>query len=217
MRLTPSDKPQLVLLRHGQTEWSATGRHTGRTDIALLPEGQEQARIAGAALADFNFGAVYASPLQRAQHTAHLAGFPDPILDDNLMEWDYGPVEGRTPDEISEALGREFLIFSDGIHVIDDGWAAARPDDVVRGPGEDLSDVAHRAQVFMVTAEQTLNKGQDVLVVAHGHFLRVLGAVWLGLTPQWAARLELDTAAICLLGYGHHLRTIEGWNLPPSS
>jgi len=233
MRLQPTSYPQLVLLRHGQTQWSATGRHTGRTDVALLPQGQQQAQAAGAALADFEFGAVYASPLQRARHTARLAGYPDPVIDENLMEWDYGPLEGRTAAEISAVLGREFQIFDDGVFVLgtdvrvfDDGsglggghghGGAVGEVEPAMSAGEKLSEVAQRAARFIETAEETLQTGQDVLAVAHGHFLRVLATVWLGLDPGWAARFELDTAAICLLGYGHHLRTVEGWNLPPSA
>ena len=209
MRLRPTSQPQLVLLRHGQTEWSASGKHTGRTDIALVPEGEIQAKAAGAALVDYEFGAVFASPLQRARHTAELAGFPDAIIDENVMEWDYGPIEGHTAKEISEFLGHEFEIFADGVFVLTDNNA--------KFPGENLSDVAERAKAFIAEAEKFLSKGQDVLVVAHGHFLRVLSAVWLGVDPHWAAHFELDPAAICLLGYGHHLRTIEGWNLPPAS
>jgi len=209
MRLRPTNDPQLVLLRHGQTEWSATGRHTGRTDVALLPLGKEQALAAGEALGDYHFGAVFASPLQRARMTAEFAGFPDPIITDDVMEWDYGPIEGHTTAEINAILGREFQIFEDGVQLY--------PDNVNQSVGETLEDVARRAKSFIATVEPYLADGEDVLVVAHGHFLRILGCVWLGLEPKWAARFELDPAAICLLGYGHHQRTIEGWNLPPSS
>jgi len=215
MRLKPTPDPQLVLLRHGATEWAKLGKHTGRTDVPLLPEGEEHARVAGAALSDYNFAAVYASPLQRAHRTAELAGFPNPTLDHNLLEWDYGPIEGRTPAEISAELGREFHIFDDGIHILttpdDDSAAGAKP----HPKGETLAQVAQRAETFISTVEPVLQSGGDVLVVAHGHFLRVLGVVWLGLAPRTAALFELDTSAICLLGYGHGRHTLEGWNLPP--
>jgi probable phosphoglycerate mutase len=211
--LKPPRDPQLVLLRHGETEWSASGQHTGRTDIPLTAAGEEQARFAGATLADYEFAAVHTSPLLRARRTAELAGFPDAVVDDDLAEWDYGPVDGRTSHDVSEELGREFLIFDDGVRVL--------PPSAEHGggrPGETLEEVAARAARVMARAEEVLagqagSGGGDVLLVAHGHLLRVLATVWLGVDPRLGARFELGTAAICLLGYGHSLRTIEGWNL----
>ena len=221
-RLKPSRDPQLVLLRHGETEWSASGQHTGRTDIPLTAAGEKQARFAGATLADYEFAAVYTSPLIRARRTAELAGYPDAVVDEDLAEWDYGPVDGRTSRDVSEELGREFLIFDDGVHVL--------PPSSQHGdgrPGETLGQVAVRAARIVARAEETLagrsgsgsgsgdehGAGGDVLLVAHGHLLRVLATVWLGVDPRLGARFELGTAAVCLLGYGHSLRTIEGWNL----
>lgn len=212
--LKPPRDPQLVLLRHGETEWSASGRHTGRTDIPLTAAGEEQARFAGATLADYDFAAVYTSPLVRARRTAELAGFQDAVVDDDLAEWDYGPVDGRTSHDVSEELGREFLIFDDGVRVL--------PPSAEHGggrPGETLEEVAARAARVVARAEQVLaggagdGRGGDVLLVAHGHLLRVLATVWLGVDPRLGSRFELGTAAVCLLGYGHSLRTIEGWNL----
>lgn len=216
--LKPPRDPQLVLLRHGETEWSASGQHTGRTDIPLTVAGEEQARFAGAALADYEFAAVYTSPLARARRTAELAGYPDAVVDEDLAEWDYGPVDGRTSHDVSAELGREFLIFDDGVRVL--------PPSAEHGggrPGETLEDVAARAKRVVARAEQVLAGGSgsgggpvsggDVLLVAHGHLLRVLATVWLGVDPRLGARFELGTAAVCLLGYGHSLRTIEGWNL----
>ncbi|MDR7383437.1 histidine phosphatase family protein [Promicromonospora iranensis] len=214
-RLKPSRDPQLVLLRHGETEWSASGQHTGRTDIPLTPAGEEQARFAGATLADYEFAAVYTSPLVRARHTAELAGYPDAVVDEDLAEWDYGPVDGRTSADVSAELGREFLIFDDGVRVLPP--SAEHADG---RPGETLDEVAVRAARVLARAEETLagraragDSGGDVLLVAHGHLLRVLAAVWLGVDPRLGARFELGTAAVCQLGYGHGLRTIEGWNL----
>jgi len=212
MRIAPTTDSQLVLLRHGETEWSASGQHTGRTDIPLTAAGEEQARQAGRALTRYEFAAVYTSPLERARRTAELTGFPDAVVDENLAEWDYGPVDGRTAKEISAELGREFLIFDDGVRIL--------PPDPAHGggrPGELLDDVYERALAVVARAEETLKDGRDVLVVAHGHLLRVLATVWLGVDPRLGARFELGTAAVCLLGYGHHLRTIEGWNLPPTA
>ena len=212
MRISPTADAQLVLLRHGETEWSVSGQHTGRTDIPLTEAGEEQARQAGRALTGYDFAAVYTSPLQRARRTAALAGFPDAVVDENLAEWDYGPVDGRTAKEISAELGREFLIFSDGVRLL--------PPDPEHGdgrPGELLEEVYARALAVVARAEETLREGGDVLVVAHGHLLRVLATAWLGVAARLGERFELGTAAICLLGYGHHLRTIEGWNLPPTA
>ena len=212
--LQPSRDPQLVLLRHGETEWSASGQHTGRTDIPLTAAGEKQARFAGATLADYQFAAVYTSPLARARRTAELAGYPDAVVDEDLAEWDYGPVDGRTSHDVSGELGREFQIFDDGVRVL--------PPSAEHGderPGETLAEVAARATRVVARAEQVLagraggGAGRDVLLVAHGHLLRVLATVWLGVDPRLGARFELGTAAVCLLGYGHSLRTIEGWNL----
>jgi broad specificity phosphatase PhoE len=211
MAIAPSEDPQLVLLRHGETEWSVSGQHTGRSDIPLTAAGEEQARLAGRALAAYDFAAVYTSPLERARRTTELAGYPDAVVDDNLAEWDYGPVDGRTAKEISAELGREFVIFEDGVRIL--------PPDPERSdgrPGELLEEVYARAQAVVVRVEETLRDGGDVLVVAHGHLLRVLVTAWLGVDPRLGARFELGTAAISMLGYGHHLRTVEGWNLPPT-
>jgi len=210
MPLVPSKDPQLVLLRHGETEWSVSGQHTGRTDIALTPAGEEQARTAGRAVGGIAFSAVYSSPLERARRTAALTGHPDAVVDPDLAEWDYGPVDGRTSADVGALLGHPFQIFDDGVRVL--------PPDPEHGggrPGELLEDVAARARRFVERADATLQDGGNVLAVAHGHLLRVLATAWLGIDPRFGSRLELGTAAICQLGYGHDLRTIEGWNLPP--
>jgi broad specificity phosphatase PhoE len=209
MALAPTHDPQLVLLRHGETEWSRSGQHTGRSDIPLTAAGEEQAKQAGRALAEYDFAAVYTSPLDRARRTAELAGFTDAVVDDNLAEWDYGPVDGRTSKEISAAIGHEFVIFEEGVRIL--------PPDPARSdgrPGELLEEVYARAQAVVTRAEETLREGGDVLVVAHGHLLRTLVTAWLGVDPRLGARFELGTAAISMLGYGHDLRTVEGWNLP---
>jgi probable phosphoglycerate mutase len=225
--LRPPRDPQLVLLRHGQTEWSASGQHTGRTDLPLTADGERQARSAGATLAGYEFAAVLTSPRERARRTAELVGHPGAVVDDDLAEWDYGPVDGRTSREVSGLLGRDFQIFDDGVRVL--------PPSADHGdgrPGETLDQVAVRAARVIARAEQVLagadtgsgaesgpgaepgsGAGGHVLLVAHGHLLRVLATVWLGVDPRLGARFELGTAAVCLLGYGHSLRTIEGWNL----
>lgn len=202
--------PQLVLVRHGETEWSASGRHTGRTDLPLTVRGEQQAVAAGVWLQGWadrrgrRPAAVLASPLQRSHRTADLAGFPGAETDEDLVEWDYGPVEGMTSVAVGAALGREWLVFRDGVNVL----AAANGH-----RGEALGDVATRAARVLARVEPTLQGGEDALLFAHGHLLRVLATVWLGLDPALGARFELGTAAICLLGYGHGLRTVEGWNL----
>lgn len=212
MAIAPAADPQLVLLRHGQTEWSASGQHTGLSDIPLTAAGVEQAGQAARALAAYDFAAVYTSPRERARRTAELVGHPDAVVDADLAEWDYGPVEGRTSKELSGMLGHDFEIFTDGVRVL--------PPDPERSGGsrgELLEEVRARTDAVVARVEPTLAAGGNVLVVAHGHLLRVLATAWLGADPRLAARLELGTAAICLLGHGHGLRTIEGWNLPPTS
>ena len=203
---------QLVLLRHGETEWSRTGRHTGTSDIALTPRGEEQARAAGAFLAGREFALTLRSPLLRAHRTADLAGFPDALPDPNLAEWDYGPVEGRTADDVSREIGRDWLVFRDGVHVVP--GSEGGPGTPGTRPGETLDEVASRARAVVERVEPVLREGGDVLLVAHGHLLRVLAAEWLETGPASAARFELGTATISLLGFGHGLRTMEGWNLP---
>jgi len=212
MRLMPTDDPQMVLLRHGATEWSQAKRYTGRTDVPLLPDGRARAVTAGEALAEYPFAAVFSSPLQRALHTAQLAGHPNPIVDDDLMEWDYGPAEGLTPHELNTLIGHEFEIFTDGVNSLPpQSDNSANPGTVV---GEELADVVARCHRFIERAEPIMRDGGDVLVVAHGHLLRVLTMVWLDLDPRFASRFELDTTGFALLGYGHNRHTLEGWNLP---
>lgn len=205
--------PQLVLLRHGETEWSRDRKHTGRTDLALTSDGEAQAVAAGRfvrrlpALDGRHFAHVRTSPLLRARRTAELAGFPDAEVDADLVEWDYGPAEGRTSEEMSSAAGHEWRIFRDGV----------RDDDAPRDPetsrGESLADVAQRAARVIDAVTPVLAGGGDVLLIAHGHLLRVLGALWLDLDPAYAARFQLSTAAICVLGAEHGQRTVNSWNL----
>jgi probable phosphoglycerate mutase len=212
MGIAVAADPQLVLLRHGETAWSASGQHTGLSDIPLTAAGEEQARRAGEALAGFDFAAVYTSPRARARRTAQIVGHPDAVVDPNLAEWDYGPVEGRTSKELSGLIGHDFEIFADGVRVL--------PPDPERSggsPGELLEDVRARADAVVARVGPTLAAGGNVLVVAHGHLLRVLATAWIGADPRLGARLELGTAAVCLLGTGHGLRTVQGWNLLPSA
>jgi broad specificity phosphatase PhoE len=185
----------MVLLRHGATEWSKSGRHTGRTDVPLLDEGREQAIAAGRLLAGWKFAQILASPLQRAAETCALAGFagePEP----DLMEWDYGSYDGLTSVQIRE-LQPEWTLWSGG--VVD---------------GERASEVGRR--VDRVIARARAIDG-DTLCVAHGHVLRVLAARWVGLPPLGGRLFALDVASISLLDWEHDAPVIRRWNLGPDS
>src|SRR3954453_16681740 len=158
---------EVVVLRHGQTEWSKSGQHTGVTDLPLLPEGEERARELCGALAGRHFAEVWVSPRQRARRTAELAGLTPTAVVDDLVEMDYGGCAGGTTGEISAELGRE--------------WSVWR-DPVVPGatPGETLAQVATRVDRVIAAARRRLADG-DVALVAHGHVLRVLTARYLQL------------------------------------
>jgi broad specificity phosphatase PhoE len=185
---------RVVVLRHGETEWSATGRHTGRTDVELTAKGVEAAGALRAALASWRFAHVCTSPLLRARVTAELAGFPDAELDPDLMEWDYGEYEGITTPQIRETVP---------------GWTVwTHP---VPG-GEAAGDVAARADRVLRRLEAL---DGDVLVVSHGHFLRALAARWLEQPIELGGRLSLATACLGVLGHERERRALEHWNLPP--
>lgn len=189
-------RPQLTLLRHGQTAWSRSGQHTSRTDLPLTETGIREARAAGALLAGTHFDLVLSSPRQRAQHTAELAGLGPVTVDDDLQEWDYGELEGLTTPQIQQRYP---------------GWT------IWNGPwpgGETAQDVGVRAD-RVVARCAALPAGSKVAVVAHGHFLRVLGARWVGATVDAGRWLTLSTAAVCHLGWEHDWRAIRVWNLTP--
>jgi broad specificity phosphatase PhoE len=186
---------EVVLVRHGETEWSRTGKHTGRTDIPLTERGREQARALKIALESRRFERVLASPLQRAAETCRLAGFGEVAeLRDELMEWDYGDYDGRKTADIRE--GRP-------------GWTLWR--DGVPG-GETAAEVG--ARVDRVIAELRSLDG-DELVFAHGHVLRVLAARWLGLEPAAGRLFALDPATVSVLGYERETPVLRGWNEAP--
>ena len=195
MTSVPSQPPEpqghLVLLRHGETEWSKSGQHTGLTDLPLLPEGEEAARRVADLLSGWTFARVLVSPLQRARRTAELAGLTEYEIDPRLKEWDYGGYEGLTTKEIRETVP---------------GWTVFT--DPCPG-GETLAQVAERAD--RVVARLREMQGV-VLVVAHGHLLRVLAARWLGLDPIVGRHLELDVATVSQLGTERSTPTIEVWN-----
>ena len=186
--------PEITLVRHGETEWSKSGRHTGRTDLPLTPDGEVAARTAGKRLAGLSFSAVWSSPSQRAWNTCQLAGFgANAVKKDDLQEWDYGAYEGVTTKAIlAERPG--WKLFRDGC-----------PN------GESAADVGRRAD--RVIAELRAANG-NVLIFSSSHFLRVLGARWTGLPAEGGAHLVLDTAAISVLAYEHDLSepVIRRWN-----
>jgi probable phosphoglycerate mutase len=181
---------QIWLVRHGSTEWSTSGRHTGRTDVELTPEGEQAAAALRPVLARHQFALVLSSPLERARRTAELAG-EAPEIDDDLREWDYGEYEGRTTPEIRE--GRP-------------GWSLWQ--DGVPG-GETADQVAARADRVIARVRAA---GGDCLLFAHGHLLRVLGARWIGEGPNAGQHLLLSTAAVCVLGYERETPALARWN-----
>jgi probable phosphoglycerate mutase len=181
-----------ILIRHGATEWSKNGRHTGRTDLPLLPEGEVQARELAPLVDSLDIRRALVSPLQRAGTTANLAGLADRSeIDDDLLEWDYGDMEGRTSAEIAETRP---------------GWNL-----FVDGPtnGETIEDVAARVDRVIARVKAS---GETVAAVAHGHVLRVLGARWLGEDPHLGQHLLLDPATISVLAWEHGAPAIKTWN-----
>jgi probable phosphoglycerate mutase len=183
---------RLVLARHGETAWSKSGQHTGRTDIPLTDLGREQARRLGEVLGGRPFSRTFSSPLSRASDTARLAGFGAGLqIDPDLREWDYGAYEGRRRVDIAED---------------DPGWTIwSRP---IPG-GESLVELGERADRVIA---RLLPIGGDVLVFSHGHFLRVLAARWIEEPPVTASRLELWVASVSELGWEAERRVIEVWN-----
>ncbi|MEV4062368.1 histidine phosphatase family protein [Nonomuraea dietziae] len=190
---------EMMLLRHGETEWSRAGRHTGRTDLPLTPHGEDQARALAPLVKARSFDLVLVSPAARARRTADLAGLTGYELDQDLWEWDYGGYEGITTPTIRESRP---------------GWYLWR-DGVVPGdhdhPGESAEQVAARADRVIARAKGA--EGQ-VALVAHGHFLRVLTARWLGLPPQNGRFFRLDTGTYSRLGFEHAEPVILNWNAP---
>jgi broad specificity phosphatase PhoE len=185
---------QVVLVRHGETEWSRELKHTGRTDVPLTEEGERQARRVGEALRGREFALVLASPLGRALETARLAGF-EPELRDELMEWDYGDYEGWLTAEIREEVPGWTI------------WTHPVPN------GETAEEVGGR--VDRVLEEIRAVQG-DVLVFAHGHVLRVLAARWLELPPIEGRLFALDPATLSTAGYEREQPVVQRWNVPVS-
>lgn len=186
---------ELWLVRHGETEWSASGKHTGRTDIPLTGVGRERAARVGRLLAGHAFAAVWTSPKQRARETARRAGFGGAAVKDNLVEWDYGVYEGRTTAEIRAS---------------EPGWSVWTSP--IQG-GESLAELGDRA---LRVIQAAMAEGGDVALFSHGHFLRVLAATWVGLPPSCGRILGLDTGAVSVLGYERDTRVVRLWNFVPA-
>ena len=193
---------ELILLRHGETEWSRAGRHTGRTDLPLTPAGEAAAAALAPALASRDIRAVFASPLQRATRTAALAGLAHVQQDPDLREWDYGGYEGVTTQQI-KARRPGWYLWRDGVI----------PGDADH-PGETVQQVGTRADAVLSRVTPLLADG-DVVLVSHGHLLRVLTARWLRLEPADGRLFRLGTGTLCTLGTEHGEPAISSWNVPP--
>jgi probable phosphoglycerate mutase len=184
---------EVVLIRHGATEWSTTGRHTGRTDVPLTDEGRGQAAAMRDRVAASTFALVLVSPLQRARETCRLVGLDGVAeVDDDLEEWDYGEYEGLTTAQVRQSRPG-WTVFGDG----------------VMPGGEDIKEVGVRADRVIARADAV---DGPVALVAHGHILRILGARWVDDDPLEAANLALDTATLSVLGYEHERKVIRSWN-----
>ena len=193
---------EVVVVRHGATEWSRSGRHTGVTDLPLLPDGEDDARRLRPVLEARHITHAFVSPLTRARRTAELAGLldghVDTVIEPDLVEVDYGAYEGRTTKEISEELGRPWSLWRDGVV----------PGDT---PGETLEQVGKRVDRVLDRVRPLLADG-DVALVAHGHLLRILTARWLDLDPAAGALFPLETGRYGLLGHEHDWAALTGWN-----
>ncbi|OOC54242.1 MULTISPECIES: histidine phosphatase family protein [Nocardiopsis] len=198
---------ELVLIRHGETEWSRTRRHTGLTDLPLTGEGERQAGALRPLLAPRDIGRVVTSPLLRAVRTAELAGLEGAVTDPDLTEWDYGGYEGITTADIRRRRP---------------GWYLWR-DGIVPGgpghPGESVEEVGERVDRVLERVDPLVGDDAepDVVLVAHSHLLRVLTARWLGLPPASGALFTLATGAVSTLGHEHGRHALTSWNVPSPS
>jgi probable phosphoglycerate mutase len=186
---------EIVLIRHGATEWSEAGKHTSRTDVELTPDGERQARALIPALAQWDFIAVLSSPRKRALATAKLAGLDVTEIDDDLAEWDYGEYEGITTREIRRTRP-DWYLWRDGC------------------PGGETADNVGARLDRVLTAARTLLDAGDVALVGHGHALRVAGARWIALPPADGGLLQLATGTLSALGHEHGHQVIRRWNAP---
>lgn len=194
---------ELILLRHGETEWSVAGQHTGRTDIPLTPHGEAAAKALEPLLSRRDIVAVFTSPARRAVTTAAFAGLSNAQPDPDLWEWDYGGYEGLTTRQIQDTRPGWYL-WRDGVIA---GDAAHR--------GETIEQVAQRTERVLARATPLL-AGGNVALVAHGHVLRVLTACYLRQPPAEGRLFRLDTGTVSTLGAEHAEPVITSWNVPPS-
>ena len=190
---------ELWLVRHGETEWSLSGRHTGRTDIPLTEHGRERAVELGKFLAGTKFAAVRCSPMRRARETCAIAGYGDvAVVDPGLMEWDYGVYEGRTSQEIQAEIP---------------GWSVWK--DAIVG-GETVEQVGARADGAIARALEAAGPETDdaarVALFAHAHILRILAARWIGLEARGGRLFVLGTGSVSVLGWERETRVIQRWN-----
>jgi broad specificity phosphatase PhoE len=191
------ESSEVWIVRHGETEWSKSGQHTGTTDLPLTPKGEQDAVALAPALAGVHFDLVLCSPRQRARRTAELAGIHSPDLTDDLAEWDYGDYEGRTRLDI-QADRPEWSVWTDGCP-----------------GGESPEQVSQRVDRVIARVHDTEGR---VLLFAHGHILRALAARWLTQPVALGAHLELVTGRVSVLGHDRGTPTLELWNAPtPSS
>jgi probable phosphoglycerate mutase len=190
------DGAALWIVRHGQTEWSKSGKHTGRTDVPLTELGERQGAALAPLLGRLRPALVLSSPRERARRTAELAGLQVDELTEDLAEWDYGDYEGRTSAEIHEHDDPEWTVFTHGAP-----------------GGESIEAVRQRADRVLTRAASALGDG-PVVLVGHGHFSRVLGARWVGLPARGGASLLLNEAAPSLLGAEKGVPVINHWNRP---
>jgi len=188
------DAQKVYLIRHGETEWSRAGRHTGVTDVVLTEHGRETARLLQPVLAQERFTLVLSSPLQRARETCELAGLGKvAMVEPDLIEWNYGEYEGLTTRQI-QSVRPGWSVFHDGCPA-----------------GETPEQVGERVDRVLATIRAS---GGNVALFAHGHILRVLAARWIKLAPSVGEHLLLDTATICVLGYYYKTPALKIWNAP---
>ncbi|MEU7057614.1 histidine phosphatase family protein [Streptomyces sp. NPDC046197] len=194
----------LLLVRHGETEWSLSGQHTSHTDLPLTQRGEEQAKSLAPLLTDRTYALVLTSPLGRAVRTAELAGLTGAVADPDLHEWDYGAYEGVTTREIHRTRP-DWDLWTDGV-----------PPGPQGGPGESPQQVGRRADRVLARADAALaDRTGDVVLVAHGHFLRVLTARRLGLPPAQGRLFQLATGTVSRLSTEHGWPVIAEWNRTP--
>jgi broad specificity phosphatase PhoE len=190
-----SDGTQLWLIRHGETEWSLSGQHTSRTDIALTEHGRRRAEELRDYLKGTKFDAVFVSPMKRAWETCMIAGFGDQaVVEDNLKEWDYGVYEGKTTAQIRAEVP---------------GWSVWK-DPII--DGETAEHVGERADTMVARALQASPSSGRVALFAHAHILRILGARWVGLEARKGSIFALGTGSVSVAGWERETRVIQSWN-----